>query len=147
MTDTERTFTVTPPVPVVLEYLKDFSHTEQWDPGTEACRREDSGPIVVGSRWHNVSKVAGHRSELMFTLHTLEADHLVFVGENSSAVSTDDIRLTAVPGGGTQLRYHSHVEFHGMARAVGTLLGPTFEHLGDQVRERLTDILNRLPVS
>jgi hypothetical protein len=78
MTTVTRTFTVTPAPQVVIDYLKDFGHTEEWDPGTRTCTRNDSGPIVAGSSWHNVSKIHGITAELTYTLKSLEADQLVF---------------------------------------------------------------------
>ena len=44
-----RTFVVEPEPAVVIDYLKDFSNAEEWDPGTESCTREDSHPVQVGS--------------------------------------------------------------------------------------------------
>ena len=85
MPTVSRTFVVTPPPAVVLDYLVDFSNAAQWDPGTKKCERLDSGPVVVGSTWHNVSKVAGVETELTYTLKERTTDRLVFVGVNDSA--------------------------------------------------------------
>lgn len=49
MPTASRTFTVTPPPEIVVDYLKDFHHAEQWDPGTRTCKRIDSGPVAEGS--------------------------------------------------------------------------------------------------
>jgi len=49
MTSVSRTFDVAPQPEVVVSYLADFSHAEQWDPGTERCVRNDDGPVRVGS--------------------------------------------------------------------------------------------------
>ena len=68
MTTVSRTFDVRPQPAVVIDYLKDFGHAEEWDPGTESCTRQDSGPVQVGSSWHNVSKIAGVTTELTYTL-------------------------------------------------------------------------------
>lgn len=58
MTTVSRTFIVAPQPQTVIPYLADFAHAEEWDPGTERCVRNDAGP-VVGSSWHNTSKIAG----------------------------------------------------------------------------------------
>jgi hypothetical protein len=50
-----------------MEYLKDFTHAEEWDPGTQTCTRNDAGPIAVGTSWHNVSKIFGVTTELTYT--------------------------------------------------------------------------------
>lgn len=143
MTDTERTFTVNAAMPTVLDYLKDFSRAEQWDPGTQSCTRIDTGPIRVGSSWHNVSTFAGRETELTYTLRTLADDQLTFVGENDGATSTDDIAL-AVHGQGTKITYHSHIEFHGIAKVAGPFMKPLIERLGDKTQSQLIEVLNAL---
>ena len=94
MPTVSRTFTVKPTPEVVVDYLADFTHAEEWDPGTESCTRLDSGPIRVGSRFHNESKIAGVSTELVYELVTLDADKVVLRGENDSATSTDTITVT-----------------------------------------------------
>ena len=77
MTTVSRTFDVRPQPAVVIDYLKDFGNAEQWDPGTESCTRQDSGPVQVGSSWHNVSKIAGVTTELTYTLQELTDDTII----------------------------------------------------------------------
>ena len=143
MTETTRSFTVTPAMNVVIDYLKDFAHAESWDPGTLTCTREDTGPVAVGSSWHNVSKFAGRETELTYTLRSLEPDHLIFVGENKTATSTDDMSFEAVAEG-TRITYTAHIDFHGAAKLAGPLFGPMFEKLGDKTQDQMIDVLNRL---
>ena len=100
-----RTFTVTQPAGAVLGYLKDFGNAVDWDPGTQSCHRLDSGPIVVGSAWHNVSRFLGRRAELTYRLSVTEPGHLVFTGTNNGATSTDDLRVTDVGPGRSQVTY------------------------------------------
>ena len=144
MTSAERVFTVTTPLLTVLDYLKDFSHTEQWDPGTQSCTRTDDGVLGVGSTWHNVSMFAGRETTLTYTLREAGSDHLTFVGENSTATSTD--RITLQPDGdGTRVRYRAHIEFHGLAKLAGPFLKPMFERVADKTQEQMIEVLNALP--
>ena len=78
MTTVSRTFDVRPDPAVVIDYLKDFSNAEEWDPGTESCTRTDAGPVVVGSTWHNRSKIAGVSTELTYTLEQLSVATFVY---------------------------------------------------------------------
>ena len=94
MINVERTFSVNRPPDVVVNYLKDFANAEQWDPGTKSCTQVTAGPVVVGTTWHNVSVVKGKETELSYRLATLDGGHIVFVGENKTATSTDDITVT-----------------------------------------------------
>ena len=78
MVHIQRTFTVEQPVEVVVDYLKDFGHAEQWDPGTVSCTRASSGPIEVGTSWDNVSKVRGRETQLSYRLERLERGRITF---------------------------------------------------------------------
>jgi carbon monoxide dehydrogenase subunit G len=142
----ERTFTVGRPVEVVVEYLKDFANAEQWDPGTVTCTRIGGGPVEVGSRWHNVSEFKGKETELDYRLERLEPNRLTFVGENKTATSTDDLTL-APAGSGTEITYHAHIVFHGLAKVADPFLKSEFEMLGDAVVLSMTEAIEGLPAT
>ena len=61
----ERTFTVRRPVAEVFDYLGDFEHTEQWDPGTVTTRRT-SGDGGLGTTYDNESEFLGRRVSLVY---------------------------------------------------------------------------------
>ncbi|QKV73873.1 SRPBCC family protein [Amycolatopsis sp. Hca4] len=143
MTTVSRTFTVGPAPDVVVPYLADFGHAEQWDPGTERCTRNDGGPVRVGSSWHNTSKIAGISTELTYTLEQLSADRIVLVGRNDTATSTETIDV--VPdGSGSRLTYTNDLEFKGAAKLAAPLGKVVFEKLGNDTERQLTDVLNGL---
>src|SRR4030095_9746352 len=108
-----RTFTVSAAADAVLDYLMDFGNTERWDPATQVTTRTDPGPIVIGTRWHNKSKILGVTTELTYTLCAVESDKLVFMGRNEGATSTGTITVRPV-GGGTEVTYHVDLEMHGL---------------------------------
>ncbi len=138
-----RTFTVTPPPSTVVDYLKDFSHAEEWDPGTERCERLDSGPVRVGSRWHNESKIAGVSTELTYELAELTAERIVLVGKNETATSTDTI--TVVPDGtGSEVTYEAVIEMRGAAKVAEPVVKLVFEKIGNDTEDDMTTALNRL---
>jgi carbon monoxide dehydrogenase subunit G len=139
----ERTFDVVAAPDVVLEYLKDFAHTEAWDPGTQSCTRNDSGPIVVGSSWHNVSKVAGVTTELTYTLDRMADDQLIFIGVNDSATSTDTMTVRPIEGG-SRLTYRADIEMHGLSRLAAPAVKLVFEKVASDTEQQLTGVLNAL---
>ncbi|WP_017935939.1 SRPBCC family protein [Nocardioides sp. Iso805N] len=140
-----RTFTVSPPPSVVIGYLQDFGNAEQWDPGTQRCTRLDEGPIRVGSRWRNESKIAGMSTELVYELVELAGDRIVFEGRNDSATSTDTI--TVVPhGSGSEVTYEAVIEMKGAAKLATPLVKVVFEKIGSDTEEDLTNVLNGLVV-
>lgn len=143
MTTVTRVFTVSPPPETVIDYLKDFSNAEHWDPGTERCTRNDSGPIAVGANWHNVSKIGGMSTELTYTLRELTADKIVLVGENDTATTTDSITVRA-HGAGSEISYEAELELHGAAKLATPAAKLGFEKLGNDTEKQMTDVLNKL---
>jgi len=143
MPTVSRTFNVSPPPAVVVDYLKDFGHAEQWDPGTQSCQRVDSGPVVEGSSWHNVSKIFGVTAELNYKLRELTDRKLVFVGENKSSTSVDTITVDAA-GAGSVVTYEADLEMHGAAKLLNPAMKLAFEKLAGDAEKQLTTVLNQL---
>lgn len=138
-----RTFTVAPPPAAVLDYLKDFSHAEEWDPGTQTCTRLDEGPVRVGSRWHNDSKIAGRSISLTYELAELATDRVVFVGTNENAKSTDTITVVS-HGDGSEITYQAVIEVHGLAKLAEPLTKVLFEKIGNDTVKEMTAVLDGL---
>lgn len=143
MTTVTRQFTVSKAPDAVIEYLKDFGHAEQWDPGTERCTRNDSGPIAVGASWHNVSKIGGVSTELTYTLQQLTADTIVLVGQNDTATSTDTITVTP-HADGSQITYEAVIDLHGAAKLATPAVKLVFEKVGNDTEKQMTDAIERL---
>ncbi|WP_328320929.1 SRPBCC family protein [Kribbella sp. NBC_00382] len=144
MPTVSRTFTVESSPAVVVPYLADFGNAEHWDPGTEECTRNDSGPVVVGSTWHNKSKIAGVSTELTYTLQELTEDRVVLIGRNDTATSTETIEVTP-SGTGASITYTNEIDFHGAAKLASPLAKVVFEKIGGDVVKQMTDVLNALP--
>jgi carbon monoxide dehydrogenase subunit G len=146
MTTVSRTFDVRPQPAVVIDYLKDFGHAEEWDPGTESCTRQDSGPVQVGSTWHNVSKIAGVSTELTYRLEELTDERIVLKGHNDSATSTDTITVVPSPDGpGSRITYEAVIELKGARKIADPVMKVVFEKIGSDTEDDMTTVLNRLP--
>lgn len=143
MVHVQRTFTVDKGVEQVVAYLSDFSNAEQWDPGTQSCTRIGSGPVQVGSTWRNVSKVLGQESELEYVLELLEPGHVVLVGRNDTATSTDDITVVDHPDG-AEITYDSTVELNGLAKLGAPVVKVEFERLGSKTEKGIQDAVAAL---
>jgi hypothetical protein len=138
-----RTFNVDAPPETVIPYLADFAHAEQWDPGTVRCVRTDSGPVMVGSVWHNTSKIAGISTDLTYTLEELTNERIVLVGRNDTATSTETIDVTSC-GTGSSITYTNEVQFNGAAKLATPLSKLVFEKLGNDTEKQLVETLNAL---
>ncbi len=143
MPTVSRTFTVGAPSEQVLEFLRDFTNAEQWDPGTETCTRLDSGPVRVGSRWHNVSKVLGRTTELEYRLKEANGPLLVFEGHNDAATSIDTIVVTPAEAG-SRISYKAQLKMHGLAVLMAPAMKLLFEKIAGDTETRMTTVLNSL---
>jgi carbon monoxide dehydrogenase subunit G len=143
MPTVSREFTVTAPPQRVLDYLKDFSNAEQWDPGTKTCTRVDSGPVGVGSKWHNVSEIFGLTTELDYELKSVSDSTLVFEGNNKSATSTDTMEVTGSESGST-ITYRADLQMHGPAVLISPAMKLVFEKLAGDTKQQMTRVLNNL---
>jgi len=141
MPSVQRTFTVTPPPAEVIDYLKDFANAVEWDPGTQSCTQNGSGPVAVGTTWHNVSKVAGFTTELEYELTELTDRGLVFVGRNKGATSTDTISVLPV-GEGSEVTYRADIDMHGVSAVATPVMKVVLERLGNETEEQLQQVLN-----
>jgi carbon monoxide dehydrogenase subunit G len=140
-----RTFTVDKPAEFVVDYLADFGHAEAWDPGTQSCTRTDgSGPVTVGATWHNVSKVLGRETELTYRLEKLEPGHVVLVGRNDTATSTDDITVVAKGEATSEITYTADIELHGAAKLAAPVMKVEMERLGSKTEQQLKDVFATL---
>ncbi|KAA0080137.1 polyketide cyclase [Mycolicibacterium sp. P9-64] len=138
-----RTMTVAAPPERLVEYLKDFANAEDWDSGTQRCTRNDTGPIKVGSSWHNVSKVFGVTAELTYTLEELTRQTLVFVGTNARSTSRDTITITGVDAG-SLVTYRAELTMHGLAKLLNPIMKLAFDKLADDTEKQMTKVLNAL---
>lgn len=141
----ERTFTVARPIEVVFDYLADFTHTDEWDPGTvETTRTQGDGG--VGTLYANTSEFMGRKVELTYeTIVHRRPEELKFRGKNKSATATDWLRFSRVSDGATQIHYRADFEFALLIRLVAPLvLGRKLEKLADETVEQLrTALLNQ----
>jgi len=126
-----------------VDYLKDFSAAEQWDPGTRQCTRIGTGPITEGASWHNVSNIFGVTAKLTYTLDKLTDRELVFVGKNKNSTSVDTITVDPA-GAGSQLTYTAGLEMHGAAKLLNPVMKLAFEKLANDTEKRMVTVLNGL---
>lgn len=137
----ERTVEVARPIAAVFAYLADFTHTEQWDPGTISTTRTDDGPLRVGSTFRNVSRFGKRVTELDYHVVRLEPDaRLTFTGNNRTVEATDDMTLRAHDAA-TVITYRAHFRFKRWVRPLEPLLRSRFEPIADETVAQLAKTL------
>ena len=127
----------------VFNYLSDFTHTTEWDPGTVSTERVE-GDGGVGTVYRNVSEFNGRRTEVRYTVVEHEAPRrFVLRGENSTVTATDTMEIEPA-GDGTRVTYTADFTFKGIARLAVPFLGRAFRRLGDEAQQGLREALARL---
>ncbi len=143
MLSAHRSFLTTSAPDVVYAYLSDFTHAEEWDPGTVECTRVD-GDGGVGTRYRNVSSFLGRKTELEYVAAELTAPTLVhFAGHNEQFEGHDRIRLEA-SGGGTQVTYDAEFSFKGASLVAVPLVALYLPVLANKTVKQLKQSLDRL---
>jgi carbon monoxide dehydrogenase subunit G len=138
----ERTFTVPGQVETVFDYLADFTHTNEWDPGTVETRRT-SGDGGVGTTYANTSEFMGRTSELTYETTELERPHrLQFRGHNDKVTTADTMTLRQA-GDETQVHYRADFDFGRLINLVAPLVvRPKLERLADETVAQLQRALS-----
>jgi carbon monoxide dehydrogenase subunit G len=146
MVNIVREFDVPCPQAAAVTYLADFANAVEWDPGTVSCVRngDSSTPALPGATWTNTSRVLGRETQLQYELVTLQPDHVVLRGSNASADSTDDIRVSALDGGRSRIRYEATIMFKGLARFADPLMQLVFTKVADDTVRTMTAALTRV---
>ncbi|CAN5239675.1 MAG: SRPBCC family protein [Nocardioides sp.] len=136
----QRTVATSAPPERVFAYLSDFTNTTEWDPGTVQTERI-SGGGGVGTRYHNVSKFLGRKTDLEYTVIEHTAPGLFRLkGVNKSVEATDTMRITAA-GTGSEVTYTAEFDFKGVAKYAAPLFKPALTKLGNDAEKGLKSAL------
>ena len=113
----------------VFDYLKDFTTSTQWDPGTISTVLIE-GDGGVGSSYENTSKFAGRVSKLVYVVQEIDPGRYIHLrGQNSSLVAND--RITVAPKGtGSTVTYRAEFEFQGALKLITPILRIFVKRLG-----------------
>lgn len=143
MPTVERTLTVDQPVTKVLDYLADFTRTEEWDPPTRSTTRT-SGDGGVGTTYHNVSRLLGKDNEVEYVVVAHEPPRLLRLESESGPIWMTDTITLEETGAGTTVTYHLDVRPQGAARLAEPLLPLGLRKLADDTIASLEECLRRL---
>ena len=144
MPSVSRTFTTTAPPDAVFDYLADFTHAEEWDPGTRSCVRV-SGDGGVGTTYRNVFSFLGRESEAIYTVAELERPTRIHLtGHNEQFDGHDVLRIRA-HGTGSEVTYTAELAFSGTARLAVPAVAAYLPFLARKTVDQLRGCLYRLP--
>lgn len=143
MANYNATVSSTRPADEVFAYLADFRSVAEWDPSiAEATHTNDGEPIQVGAQFHVVTSMLGRDTPMEYETVALERPNRIQLrGENSSAVSTDTITITA-SGTGCEVTYDAEIELKGVRKVAEPAMRVALGRLGDKAKSGLAAKLN-----
>ncbi len=133
------------PLPLASAYLADFTHTNEWDPGTVTCTLVE-GDGGVGTRYANVSRFVGREVSLTYVVTEVTPEGITWRAETSSTTSVDTVTFAATPDGGTRVVYHAVFDFTGPIALFMPLFRGAFRRLGDRAERSMRVALDALVV-
>ena len=144
MPTVSRTFLTTAPPGTVFDYLADFTHAEQWDPGTRSCERIscDGG---VGTTYRNVSSFLGRETAIIYTTAELEPPTRVHLTGHNEQFDGHDVLGIRAHGSGSEVTYTAEFAFSGAARLAAPVVAAYLPFLARKTVDQLRECLDRLP--
>jgi len=125
----------------VFQYLADFSHAAEWDPGVLAAEKATEGPIEVGAAFRLTVAFGPRRMELLYRVTEIDPHRrLVFHCERPDFASHDVITVDDAPGG-ARITYDAELTLHGWRRAADPLLQVAFYWLAGNAMHGLRQVL------
>ncbi len=142
MPSVSRTLTTTATPDAVYAYLSDFTHAEEWDPGTKTCERT-GGDGGVGTTYRNVSSFLGREVEVTYTTAELAPPTRVHLrGTNEQFEGHDIFEITAA-GRGSQVRYTADMSFSGLSKLASPAVAAYLPLLARKTVAQLQASLDR----
>lgn len=142
MPSVSRTFTTTATPDAAYRYLADFTHAEEWDPGTQTCE-QTSGDGGVGTTYRNVSTFLGREVEITYTAAELAPPTRVHLrGTNEQFEGHDIFEIRAV-GRGAGVTYRADMSFSGLAKLASPVVAAYLPILARKTVEDLRACLDR----
>lgn len=117
-------------IKTVFDYVSDFSHIQDWDPGVVLSRKSQPDDTGVGSTYDLILKFGMFRPEMKYTITAYEPFSRVVLngqGESFSVTDTIGFKKTAI---GTQIDYQADILFSGSGRYMETCLSPVLKQMG-----------------
>lgn len=142
MPSVSRTFTTTATPDAAHRYLADFTHAEEWDPGTQTCERV-SGDGGVGTTYRNVSKFLGREVVITYTATELAAPTRVHLRGTNEQFEGHDIFVIRAVGRGSEVTYRADMSFSGLSKLASPLVAAYLPILAKKTVEELRTCLDR----
>lgn len=126
----------------LFDYMADFTHASEWDPGTKSAKRLDEGEIGVGSKFELVVEFAGNESPFTYEITGYERPDRLVVEADSEAVHLTDTMTCAAEGSASRLNYDARLDLKGWRKVTTPVMAVLFNRLCQKGRGGLERELN-----
>lgn len=118
------------PIEKVFNYVSDFAHIQEWDPGVLCSSRTLPGKTGVGSAYDLTLKFGPFRSKMRYSIDVYEpVSKVVLTGTGESFSAVDTIRFKETETG-TRIDYQADIRFSGLGRSMETFMAPILKTYG-----------------
>lgn len=126
----------------VFEYMADFTHTAEWDPGVTHAEQTSEGAAGENCEFRVEYSMLGSRREFRYRITEFNRPHNVVLHCETVSMSLTD-RITVTPdGSGSRVTYDARIALKGALKLFDPILGLGFRRAGDRARRGLADVLN-----
>jgi hypothetical protein len=140
----ETTISCPAPADVVSDFMADFRHCADWDPGVSSAELLSGEPTQQGARF----RVVAGGFPLVYELREHRGGAFVeLYGTHPVMVSLDQITITPRADGSCDTTYRAQVDLRGPLRVFHPIFGPVFQRVGGRAGPGLTRALNALPAT
>jgi polyketide cyclase/dehydrase/lipid transport protein len=126
-----------------FEYMADFSHAAEWDPGVAESTRVNTGPVGQGSEFDLIVLIAGRRVPMRYAITDFVPGRVTFSSRSAHLESVDTVTVTP-HGATTEVTYDARIRFRGVLRIADPLLALAFRGVAERaiggLKERLTQV-------
>lgn len=132
------------PVEAAFDYVANFEHLAEWDPGATASTKLDDGPAGVGTRYDVRLQYGANKQQMTYTITEWARPNVVVLeGEGKQTRAVDRIVFRRA-GDRTIVEYEADITLKGIMRLATPFLGGTFDKLGKGavagMKERLDEL-------
>lgn len=126
----------------LFDYMADFTHAVEWDPGTKMAKRLDDGTIGVGSEFELVVEFAGNDAPFVYKITEYDRPNVLVVEADSEAVHLVDTMTSSKDGKGSTLNYDARLDLKGWRKVTTPIMALLFNRLCKKGKDGLERELN-----